>query len=48
MKKIILLYTILLIELCFSQKLLIPMDNLQSDHLKAYGIAFQNLKETST
>ena len=28
----------------FSQKLLIPMDQLQTDHLKAYGVAFWSLK----
>ena len=28
----------------FSQKLLIPMDQLQTDHLKAYGVAFWTLK----
>jgi len=29
----------------FSQKLLIPMDQLQTDHLKAYGVAFWTLKK---
>ena len=29
----------------FSQKLLIPMDQLQTDHLKAYGVAFWSLKK---
>ena len=28
----------------FSQKILIPMDQLQTDHLKAYGVAFWTLK----
>ena len=28
----------------FSQKLLIPMDKFQIDHLKAYGVAFWSLK----
>ena len=28
----------------FTQKILIPMDQLQTDHLKAYGIAFWSLK----
>ena len=28
-----------------SQKLLIPMDQLQTDHLKAYGVAFWTLKK---
>ena len=29
----------------FSQKLLIPMDQFQTDHLKAYGAAFWSLKK---
>ena len=32
------------IGVAFSQKLLIPMDQLQTDHLKAYGVAFLTLK----
>ena len=47
MKNIMLINFIFLLNLCFSQKLLIPMDDFQSNHLKAYGIAFQNLKESS-
>ena len=35
----------LLVGLTFSQKLLIPMDVIQTDHLKAYGIAFSNLEK---
>ncbi|MBT5078772.1 MAG: asparagine synthetase B [Candidatus Marinimicrobia bacterium] len=35
----------LLIGLTFSQKLLIPMDVVQTDHLKAYGIAFSTLEK---
>jgi len=35
----------LLVGLIFSQKLLIPMDMVQTDHLKAYGIAFSTLEE---
>ena len=35
----------LLIGLTFSQKLLIPMDIVQTDHLKAYGIAFSTLEK---
>ena len=35
----------LLIGLTFSQKLLIPMDIIQTDHLKAYGIAFSTLEQ---
>jgi len=30
----------LMVEVLFSQKILIPMDETQTDHLKAYGIAF--------
>ena len=32
--------TLFLLQLCFSQKILIPMDENQNDHLKAYGAAF--------
>ena len=42
--KIILLY-IFSLSFIFSQKLLIPMDNTQNDHLKAYGLAFWILKQ---
>ena len=38
---------ILFLQVCFSQKILIPMDHHQTDHLKAYGIAFQSLKESN-
>ena len=38
MKRII--ASILLLQICFSQKILIPMDENQKDHLKAYGAAF--------
>ena len=43
-------YYILLIifsNICFSQKILIPMDHLQSNHLKAYGIAFLHLEKSN-
>ena len=43
MKKIFL--TLLIINLIFSQKLLIPMDNTQNDHLKSYGFAYWILKQ---
>ena len=33
---------------CFSTQLLIPMDNRQSNHLKAYGIAFWTLENGLT
>jgi hypothetical protein len=35
-----LLFSILLIGMLPGQKILIPMDPQQNDHLKAYGIAF--------
>ena len=41
MKIIIYLFTFTLI---FGQKILIPMDQTQNDHLKAYGIAYSILK----
>ena len=37
---------IVLFNICLSQKILIPMDYTQTDHLKAYGIAFLNLKKS--
>ena len=37
---------IVLFNICLPQKILIPMDNTQTDHLKAYGIAFLNLKKS--
>lgn len=47
MKKIAvyILVIILLTSAAFSQKILIPMDLAQSDHLKSYGIAFWMLKK---
>ena len=42
MKKFFLLYLII-IKSIYTQKLLIPMDQTQNDHLKAYGIAFYSL-----
>mgnify|MGYP006452087053 FL=1 len=33
---------------CFASYLLIPMDESQSDHLKAYGIAFWSLENEVT
>ena len=35
---------IVFLEISFSQKIMIPMDQLQTDHLKAYGVAFWTLK----
>ena len=40
--KIIFILTI--VGSLFPQKLLIPMDQVQTDHLKAYGVAFWSLK----
>tara|TARA_Y100000590_G_scaffold416311_1_gene514937 strand:- start:3433 stop:4689 length:1257 start_codon:yes stop_codon:yes gene_type:complete len=39
------LFLTFLFNLLFSQKILIPMDQEQSNHLKAYGIAFYALKK---
>ena len=36
---------LLLIQFGFSQKILIPMDQAQKDHLKAYGTAYWILNE---
>ena len=38
------LILILILNIIFSQKILIPMDEEQTDHLKAYGIAFWSLE----
>ncbi len=43
MKKLFIFY--ILFNFIFSQKILIPMDNTQKDHLKAYGFAFWILKQ---
>ncbi len=40
-----LLTLILILGSAFSQKLLIPMDQVQTDHLKAYGVAFWSLQQ---
>ncbi len=42
MKKIL---TLILFTIGVSQKILIPMDVVQTDHLKAYGVAFSVLKQ---
>ena len=34
------LYCFLLFSMCLSQKVLIPMNNTQNDHLKAYGLVY--------
>ena len=41
------IFIIVIFNICLSQKLLIPMDHIQTDHLKAYGIAFLNLKKSA-
>tara|TARA_Y100001970_G_scaffold287663_1_gene412892 strand:+ start:2813 stop:4072 length:1260 start_codon:yes stop_codon:yes gene_type:complete len=40
------IFIIVLFNICLPQKILIPMDQMQTDHLKAYGIAFLNLKKS--
>ena len=47
-KYLLLLLTTLSLFNCFSTQLLIPMDNKQSNHLKAYGIAFWTLENGLT
>lgn len=45
-KKILILFlTVLSFRISFAQKLLIPMDLSQSDHLKAYGVAYKILEQ---
>ena len=39
------IYILLIFNLIFSQKLLIPMDNTQSDHLKSYGLIYWALEK---
>ena len=41
----LLLYTIIIFNFLFSQKILIPMDITQNDHLKAYGLVFGVLEK---
>ena len=48
MKKLLLLFLIAFIEVFGQSKLLIYMDINQTDHLKAYGITFNALKEGTT
>jgi len=45
MNKINFIIFFILFNIIFSQKLLIPMDNTQNDHLKSYGFAFWILKQ---
>ncbi len=44
MNRIKIIITFIMINLVFSNKILIPMDENQSDHIKAYGIAFWSLE----
>ena len=44
-KKYIIITLIVLFNYHLSQKILIPMDETQKDHLKAYGFAFWVLKQ---
>jgi len=46
MKKLYYIIFFIIINLSFTQKLLIPMDFSQTDHLKAYGIAFLQLENS--
>jgi len=45
MKKTTFIILFILFNIIFSQKLLIPMDTTQNDHLKSYGFAFWILKQ---
>ncbi|HCX73714.1 MAG TPA: asparagine synthetase B, partial [Candidatus Cloacimonas sp.] len=44
MKKIILI-VIILFSMTLPAEILIPMDSSQANHLKAYGVAFEGLKQ---
>ena len=43
--KYLILNLILLFSVALTQKIIIPMDNSQNDHLKAYGLSFWILKQ---
>ena len=45
MRIIKILFTLFILNFLISQKMLIPMDQQQTDHLKAYGITYSNLKK---
>lgn len=45
MKRVILILLVISIVSLLSAEILIPMDNTQTDHLKAYGIAFAALQQ---
>ena len=38
-------YFLIIINLAQTQKVIIPMDNVQNDHLKAYGIAYFSISK---
>ena len=38
-------FFLLIINFLISEKILIPMDQAQTDHLKAYGISYSSLKK---
>ena len=38
-------YFLIIINLVQTQKIIIPMDNVQNDHLKAYGIAYFSISK---
>ena len=41
------LFYVILVNLCFLQKIIIPMDNSQNDHLKAYGLVYSMLNKNN-
>ncbi len=45
MRKLCVLLLIITIATVLNAEILIPMDEVQTDHLKAYGVAFEGLKE---
>ena len=47
MNMIIKVIVVICFNIVFSQKLIIPMDSLQTDHLKAYGLTFWILENNS-
>lgn len=47
MKKTIFFFIILILIQSLTAELLIPMDQTQSNHLKAYGVAFKSVKDAS-
>ena len=43
-RKILPLVLVFLAQICLANQILIPMDNTQTNHLKAYGLAYILLK----